>query len=168
MNSEKAIISILMLVVAVSGCTQTESREKGDKAVIDRVIDGDTVEADVRNHTVTIRLQGVDTPEVHAENTPEDWDCDLSKNHLREYGHKASKYVKENLANQTVRIIYSGKGYYGRTIGTIRFNDTTLAKELLENGLAQTYMGSNYTEKSSYLQLESEIRRKEIGVWSRC
>ena len=168
MDPEKPFHVFLILAVMVSGCVQETGEPVGDEARIERVIDGDTVEADVRNHTVTVRLQGVDTPEVHAENTPEDWDCDLSKQHLRNYGEKASSYVKSTLSNRTVKIEYRGKGYYGRTLGTIKFNGTTLSEQLLRKGLAQTYTGANYTEKSGFLQLESEVRRNEVGVWSSC
>lgn len=168
MNAGKYIWTILIMAVAVSGCGQNSNEPAGDQAVIERVIDGDTVEAKVRNHTVTVRLQGVDTPEVHAENTPEDWECNLSKQHLRDYGEKASTFVKSTLSNRTVTLEYRGKGYYGRTLGTIKYNDKTLSEQLLQKGLAQTYTGANYTEKSSFLQLESEVRRKEVGVWSGC
>jgi micrococcal nuclease len=159
---------ILALAVLISGCAQLPSEEKGDKAEITRVVDGDTVEAKVRNETVTIRFQGVDTPEVHAENTPEDWECNLSSQHLREYGKKASEFVKENYSNTKARIIYKGKGVYGRTIASLYVNGTSLEKQLLRKGLAQTYESTDFEKKSRYQQIESKIRRKEIGVWSGC
>lgn len=164
----KYSLILLALTVIASGCTQIAVEKPGDQAHITRVVDGDTVEAQVRNETVTIRLQGVDTPEVHAENTPEDWECNLSKQHLQNYGEKASEFVKENYGNKEVRIVYKGKGVYGRTIASIYMNGTSLEKQLLREGLAQTYGNAEFEKKSRYQQIESRIRRKEIGVWRGC
>lgn len=162
------IILLLAATVLVSGCAQIETSKPGDQAQITRVIDGDTFEAEVRNESLTIRLQGVDTPEVHTSNTPKDWECNLSSQHLRKYGEKASEFVKENYSGAEVRIIYKGKGSYGRTLAYIYRNGTSLSKQLLRKGLAQTYENSDFEKKSRYQQIESKIRRKRIGVWSGC
>lgn len=168
MPSSEIKTILIISAVLISGCTQIESGEPGDQAHITEVVDGDTLEAEIRNNTVTLRLQGVDTPEVHTSNNVSEWECNMTRQHLREYGEKASRFVKENYDDQEVRVVYRGEGYYGRTLASVYLNGTNLEKQLLRKGLAQTYESSSFEEKQRFLQIESKTRRKEKGVWSVC
>lgn len=168
MNSSKTVTALIAATVLIAGCTQVESEKPGDEAHITEVVDGDTLEAEIRNRTVTLRLQGVDTPEVHTSNNVSEWECSMTQQHLREHGEKASQFVKENYDDKEVRVVYRGEGYYGRTLASVYLNGTNLEKQLLRKGLAQTYESSSFEEKQRFLQIESKTRRKEKGVWSVC
>lgn len=164
----KIKLFLLAAAVLISGCAQINQDKTGDNAYVTEVVDGDTLEADIRGNSATIRLQGVDTPEVHEENNASEWECDISREHLREYGEKASKFVKDNYEDRDVRVVYHGEGVYGRTIGSIYMNETSLEKQLLRKGLAQTYEKSSFKEKDRFQQIESKTRREKKGVWSTC
>ncbi|AUR83064.1 nuclease [Vibrio phage 1.031.O._10N.261.46.F8] len=102
---------------------------------IDRVVDGDTIDAvvdlgfDVMKK-VRIRLLGVDTPEVRTRNINE-----------KIHGKAASKYVEDWVTNHSSGVFYlkseSYKGKYGRVLGRVISvdNDSThdLVEELLSN-----------------------------------
>jgi len=168
MRSEIILSTLVICTVLVAGCTQTDTAKPGDKAHVTDVVDGDTLEVDVRGNKVTVRLQGVDTPEVHMKNNASEWECNMTRDHLRDYGKKASAFVKKNYNNTDVRLVYQGKGDYGRTVASVHKNETMLGEQLLRKGLAQTYTSSSFNNKDNFLQIESKMRREKIGVWSAC
>jgi len=107
------------------------------KAIVDRVVDGDTVDLiiDVGFKITThqrIRLAKINTPETYNV-----------KKDSEEYkkGMVSKEYVLKRLAdNNNEVIIETDKltGKYGRYIGTILLDDseTSLNKELVDEGLA--------------------------------
>jgi len=107
------------------------------KAIVDRVVDGDTVDLiiDVGFKITThqrIRLAKINTPETYNV-----------KKDSEEYkkGRVSKEYVLKRLAdNNNEVIIETDKltGKYGRYIGTILLDDseTSLNKELVDEGLA--------------------------------
>ena len=97
------------------------------KAVVTRVIDGDTVELAVDlGFAITInekfRLLGVDTPEMP---TPE--------------GKSAKAAVEVKLLNKTITVRSEGKDKYGRYLATLFLNGENINRWLLEKGTAFTY-----------------------------
>ena len=93
-----------------------------------RVIDGDTIDCildlgfDV-SIKERVRLKGLDTPEIRTK--------DL---HEKELGFKAKKFVEDMFQDKgedfTIETEYR-RGKYGRTIGTITFQDDTVLNEML-------------------------------------
>jgi len=106
-----------------------------------RVIDGDTVVVDIdlgfgiemRNQT--IRLRGVDTPEVRTRD-------DIEKM----YGNIAKDYVEHMLLSQeetdgyVVLKSYSFSGKYGRTLGDFIVGGSSLASMIIEEHVGVEYI----------------------------
>lgn len=107
------------------------------KAKIIRVIDGDTMEVLVDlgmyvKMTITIRLFGIDTPEIRGEE--------------REEGLKVKDYVKSLIEGKEVLIKThkDSKGKYGRWLAEIigdfgEGNSPNLTTHLLSLGMGQEY-----------------------------
>jgi len=77
--------------------------------VID-VVDGDTLDIRYQNGTTdTVRLLGIDTPEVHTETDPSEYegipDTDAGRDWLRDWGHKASEFARTEVHDEEVRIV---------------------------------------------------------------
>jgi micrococcal nuclease len=98
------------------------------KAKLVRVVDGDTVDCildlgfDV-SIKERVRLKGLDTPEIRTK--------DL---HEKELGFKAKKFVEDMFQDKGNDVIIETeyrRGKYGRTIGTITFQDDTVLNEML-------------------------------------
>ncbi len=91
--------------VVVSGMSDTFSAFSvlsGDTSNISvsvfSVIDGDTIEIEYKNGTKdTVRLLGVDTPEVYFENTSLEFEGISNSSYLRQWGYRASNYTKKKL-----------------------------------------------------------------------
>jgi len=112
-----------------------------------RVIDGDTVVVDIdlgfgiemRNQT--IRLRGVDTPEVRTRD-------DIEKM----YGNIAKDYVEHMLLSQeetdgyVVLKSYSHSGKYGRTLGDFIVKGSSLASMIIEEHVGVEYIDTESKE----------------------
>lgn len=147
-----------------------DSSESYNTTLID-VIDGDTIDITVNGRNETVRFLGVDTPETHAENTPQEFGLEnnsINRACLRSYGEKAANFVERNLDN-TIEIRTDSeadrRGSYGRLLGYIYSGNESVNSMLLEEGLARMY-DSSFSKREEYRMLEKEAREEEIGVWS--
>ena len=132
------------------------------KAVIDRVIDGDTVDVDIQlgcNVVLAkqrVRLHGIDTPESRTRNLEEKVRGLLSKDYLRDKCPKGS----------TVILVSKERGKFGRILG-ILFNDeniqTSINDRMIEDGYAVPYTGGNKDELEA-LHKANKQKLIELGV----
>lgn len=107
------------------------------RAVVNRVIDGDTIDVTIDlgfNITSThrVRLLGVDTPEIfHPKDSAE-----------RELGLQAKAFLENAVAEKTIliRTVLDKTDKYGRILGYIWIpgEQTTINEQLLSNGFVKT------------------------------
>ena len=107
------------------------------KAKLDRVVDGDTVDAtvDLGFDTwkfIRIRLVGINTPETRTRDLEE-----------KTRGLAAKDFVMEMFKkHNNMFILHSqGVGKYGRCLGNIFFGDQNLNDLLITEGHAVAYQG---------------------------
>lgn len=140
---------------------------------VERVVDGDTLEIRYDNDsTDTVRLLGVDTPEVHAENTPDEWegvpDTEAGRDCLRAAGHDASDYVTQRLEGERVRLEMDAnegpRGYYGRLLAYVYLDSTHVNYQLVNQGYGRVY-DSNFEKRSRFYAAESEAQDQLLGAW---
>mgnify|MGYP000146113953 CR=1 FL=1 len=114
------------------------------KALILRVVDGDTMEVRVDalfgiQKLETIRLMGIDTPEIHSRSAPE-----------RIKAHEAKDWLKERVEGKQVWLrTWKEKEKFGRYLADIFFEDPaeseipleSVNNEMIELGLGKPYFG---------------------------
>ena len=111
------------------------------KAKLDRVVDGDTVDAnidlgfDISIHK-RIRLAGIDTPETRTRDKEEKTKGLASKSRLIELLKKGSFILESNEV-----------GKYGRVLGTLHIDDININETLVEEGFAVEYWGGTKKKK---------------------
>lgn len=167
----------LSLLLVLSGCVslpQSGEETPGEYEVtITRVIDGDTVEFEYANGTTdTARLVGVDTPEVHTANQPADFegvpDTEAGKDCLRDWGHRASEFVRSRVLGETVRIELDPsegpRDRYDRLLAYLYVDGDLLNHELLELGYATVYE-TDFEQRDSFDEAEASARDEGLGVW---
>lgn len=141
---------------------------------VTRVVDGDTLEIEYQNGTAdTVRLLGVDTPEVHSDVSPSEWegvpDTEPARECLRRHGEEASEYAKARLAGETVTLELDDesdrRGYYDRLLAYVVHSGETFNERLLQRGLAR-YYESTFSNARTYQTMESDARAAEHGAWS--
>lgn len=128
-----------------------------------RVIDGDTVILNIDGASTTVRLIGLDTPEVVDPKKP-----------VQCFGPEASAEAKKLLDGQTVRVETDPSqdkyDVYGRLLAYIFLPDGANFDELM---IAQGY-GREYTFKKPYFyqaefkQAQAEAKAEGRGLWSAC
>ena len=105
------------------------------KAKLDRVVDGDTVDAhidlgfDITIHK-RIRLAGIDTPESRTRDLEE-----------KARGLAAKERLKELLEDGKFVLKSKEVGKYGRVLGTLFVDDLNINNTLVEEGYAVEYWG---------------------------
>lgn len=169
------ILLILLFALIASGCTTTvnvENSQHERNSTVTDVVDGDTVDINLNGNEETVRLLGVDTPEVHVETQPGDYenipDNERGRTCLREWGEKASNFAKEKLSGQKVVFetdpMSDTRGSYGRLLGYIKVDGENFNYILVEKGLATVY-DSEFSQKERFLEAEKEAKNRMKGLW---
>lgn len=130
-------------------------------AVVERVIDGDTVTVKFEDGQIeTLRLLLIDTPEsVHPNKPPE------------MYGEEASNHAKRMLASGrkvTVEIGNPERDKYNRMLAYIWIGNVNLNKHMIERGFARVayVFPPNIKYLEEFKEAEQRAREKGIGIWS--
>lgn len=174
MNRNKTVIIFLALSTTVSGCIDSSLvAEAKDYREVLEVVDGDTVKVNTSSGNESVRLVGVDTPEISGENTPEYFDLEDNRGNVQcldKYGFKAANYTEEVIGGEVVVLKTNrreGKyGEYGRRLAYVEYKGKTLGERLLEEGMATVYP-TDFQHRNQYREIEEEARQSNQGVW-RC
>ena len=106
------------------------------------VIDGDTVNVMVDflprelGNIISIRILGIDTPEMRGKCINE-----------IEKAKEAKSYLKELIKTDQYSIVIKGRDKYFRILGDIKIKDKYVSQLMLEKGYARRYNGK---EKQSW------------------
>ena len=123
--------------------------------------------------TDTVRLLGVDTPEVtlgdvspgEYEGFPE---SQAARDHLFNWGERASSYAVDQLDGQQVRVVTDPesdrRGSFDRLLAYIFVDGTNFNRGLLENGYARVY-DSSFSLRGEFDGVESQARSNDVGLW---
>lgn len=158
------VVSALALALWQSSASdQPETTTADERAVIDWVIDGDTVDVVIAGARERVRLIGVDAPESVSRDTPEQ--C---------FGAEASEALRGVLpSGLEVRIERDAEGRdrYGRLLLYLyRVDDGLFVNEwLVGNGFADTmFFEPNTTYRSAFTELRNRARAAGVGLWGQC
>lgn len=151
-----------------SGSKQTEWT-----GTVTEVVDGDTLDIRAEDGTVhTVRLLGVDTPEVHVETDPAEWEgipeSEAGREWLSDWGQQASQWVTGQVKGESVTFRTDAeadrRGYYDRLITYVYYDGQLLNRRLLEDGFARFY-DTTFQKDGGFAETEESAREQDIGVW---
>ncbi len=114
------------------------------KAIVTRVIDGDTIDVDIQLgfdvilSKQRVRLYGIDTPESRTRDKEEKIRGLLSKDYLKDNCYVGS----------TIKLKSKEKGKFGRILGVIYKDGDSISmnQRMIEEGFAVPYTGGNKEE----------------------
>jgi micrococcal nuclease len=179
-------LALLLVVAGCSGAT-VDTPTAGDgtpraaapatpepvvTATVTRVVDGDTLEIRFENGTEdTVRLVGVDTPEVHVETQPDEFEgvpnTTAGRACLRQWGEAASDRTKR-LDSKQIGLAFDPnldrRGYYGRLLAYVVYDNASLNYGLIADGLARVYE-SDFTRRPAYEGAEATAASAGTGLW---
>ena len=133
---------------------------------LDRIIDGDTIEAVVDCQTTRIRLIGIDTPETKHPNKP-----------VEPFGPEATEHLRKLLGDGPVWLEYDptqdSTDAYGRHLAYIWTTDAEGRPDMLANyeqiaaGLAEEYTYNKpYAYQDEFREAEREAKDADAGMWA--
>jgi micrococcal nuclease len=132
-----------------------------EKAVIDRVVDGDTLVVLRDNGTEKLRLIGVNAPESYAHH---------DKTARTHRGESVSRIVNQWLNKRTVYLQFekTKTDRYGRLLAYVWLDAHTMISEVLvREGLAEERRYEPTTQFNDYFaKLEKRARQDMRGIWS--
>jgi len=125
---------------------------------VSRVTDGDTIQ--IRDGTAekTIRLVGIDAPELsHKKREPS-----------QTYAQAATKYLAGLVLNKTVEIKEYGHDRYGRTLAVVLLGGKNVNLEMVKAGYAEVYRGNPAPgfDSTPYWRAEEEARAAKRQMWT--
>ncbi len=172
------LVGCLLVLLSTAGCVDisvTSGPQLSYNGTVTHVVDGDTVDVRLANgSTERIRLLGIDTPEVHVETQPGNFqgvpDTAAGRQCLRSAGDNASAFVTQRLAGERVRLELDStadrRGDYGRLLAYLHHDGANLNYVLVERGYAGVYP-STFQERSRFEAAASAARGENRGLW-RC
>ncbi|NHN46827.1 nuclease [Halostella sp. JP-L12] len=174
----RRVLLAVVLILALAGCAGVVSddgprtTERTEVTVV-RVVDGDTVEVEYPNGTrETVRLLGVDTPEVHAENDLGEFegvpDTEAGRECLRDWGHRAGEFARAELGGESVTLVIDPesdrRGGYGRLLAYVDYDGGRFNERLVEEGYARLY-DTTFADRDRYAAAEDRARENGTGLW---
>jgi micrococcal nuclease len=145
---------------AVSSVTQPAAPEHEWYEVV-KVVDGDTFTIRMSGKNVTVRLIGLDTPEVVDPRKP-----------VQCFGREASEKAKQTLHGTLVRVeTDSSQGEldkYGRTLAYIFLADgSNFAELMIAEGYGHEYTYNiPYKYQKEFKEAERGAREEKKGLWA--
>lgn len=130
---------------------------------VSRVLDGDTIELSAGVQKQTVRLIGIDTPEVVDPRKP-----------VQCFGHEASEHTKSLLpVGSAVKLetdpAVGATDKYGRSLAYVIMTDGRNLNELLvRQGFAHeyTFHDISYRYQAAFRADEAWARDHDLGLWS--
>ena len=156
-----------LCLIALAGCDDARDDPRTEAAVrttapvrVIRVTDGDTLHVLRDGRDVTIRLIGIDTPEVA-------WYGGTAQCH----GARAGRFLRQRLDDETVRLEFDRDRLdpYGRTLAYAYHRGSMVNVLLVRRGYARvTIFEPNDRYEDPLRRAEDAARDEGAGLWSTC
>lgn len=142
--------------------TQTITSSQPGLYRVTKIDDGDTIVVQSDTSSETVRLIGLDTPEVKDPRKP-----------VQCYAAEASAKTKTLLTGQSVRLeadpIGDNRDKYHRLLRYVYLPDGTLINEtLIQQGYAFAYVIFPFTKLDQFKADELSAQKNQLGLWSHC
>jgi endonuclease YncB( thermonuclease family) len=124
---------------------------------VSRVIDGDTIIVNNADTKMSIRLVGIDAPEIsHKKHEPG-----------QPFSQQSTKYLAGLVLNKAVTVKSFGNDRYGRTLGEVFLGGKNVNLEMVKSGLAEVYRGTPVKGQNMepYWKSEADAKKAGKGMW---
>lgn len=129
--------------------------------LVTKIIDGDTLIININDKEESVRLIGVDTPEIKD-----------SQKTVQCFGNEASEKAKQLMENQKVKLeadtSQNDRDIYNRLLRYVYLEDGTLVnKKLIEEGFGFEYTYKiPYKFKTEFKEAQKMAKSKKVGLWA--
>jgi micrococcal nuclease len=168
---KRTTVSLASALIALIALIFTTTQPQVAKSLINQqpgllpvvhINDGDTIIVRTASGDETVRLLGIDTPEVKDPRKP-----------VQCFGQAASAHTHQRLDNTSVRLEPdpqdTDRDKYGRLLRYVYLPDGTLYNaELVRDGYAFAYTVFPITKLDEFRALERDAREHNRGLWAGC
>ena len=158
----KSIITLLLLAAAILGGRSVIGDAATEDGRVTRVVDGDTLKVHVAGREETVRVLGIDTPELHKPGTPV------------ECGARAAARAMERFAaGRRVELVtdpsQDERDRYGRLLAYVD-GRRDLGEAMVRSGWAEVYVFEDepFARLDRYRAAARAARSAGRGVQSAC
>ncbi len=170
-RSKRTLVTLLLALVTLLAGYISEYNSRIQHTAVElspgsyqvmSVKDGDTITVDMDGVEEEIRFIGVDTPETQDP-----------RKAVQCFGHAASTYTKELIANQPVRLeadpLSSNRDRYKRLLRYVYLPDGRLVQaEIIKAGYGFAYTSFPFTKSEDFSTYQRQAREQNLGLWATC
>jgi micrococcal nuclease len=162
------LLAAVLAIVALLVARRDQGGEEGagkpggtTQARVSRVVDGDTIVAQVGGRRERVRYIGVDTPESVKPGT-----------RVQCFAKAASAENERLVQGRTVRLEFDRelRDRYGRLLAyVVRADGVAINETLLRGGFARTIVfPPNTRHRGRFAAIERDAQNRGAGLWSAC
>ena len=137
----------------VSKTKVSKSEVTQDKYIVTDVVDGDTIKVKKGNVVDTVRIAGIDAPEVNQRYSSE------------------AKEITKSLVGREVELKNDGKqknrDKYSRLLRYVEVDNQDFGAKLVKEGYAKAYDRIKSDRLDNYKGLESQAKTNNAGLWGK-
>ncbi len=124
--------------------------------------DGDTITVDMNGNKETIRMIGVDTPEVKDPRKP-----------VQCFGKAASEFTKQLIGSSLVKLeadpLNTNRDRYNRLLRYVYLPDGRLVNaEIIKQGYGFAYTSFPFSRIDEFKSHQEQARVQNLGLWNKC
>lgn len=129
---------------------------RGHQFTIVKIFDGDTIQVKGFGLRVTIRLAGIDTPEIGRRGQKS-----------QPYSLQAKQKLAELVQKRPISLKQYGLGGYNRVLAEVFIDETNVNLEMVRSGLAEVYRGKrpDAFDAAPYFKAEHRAKQLRRGMW---
>ncbi len=151
MNYKVFLVSMAVLLVALTSCGQKDVKNQGAGMVegeVVKIVDGDTYDLQTPNRTIRVKMEGIDAPEKG----------------MRFY-KESKKYLHDLCFGRKVLFVPNGICKFNKQIGfTYLTGGLELSHEMVRSGYAWHF--KKYSSDNNIYKLEMQARIAKRGIWA--
>lgn len=135
-------------------------------ATVVRVVDGDTIDVRIGTTTQSVRMIGIDAPEI----TWPDEVNGLQQPQSACFGLQARQFLQDKLADRTVRLVgdlsQPAVDTYDRRLAYVYVDGELINKTLLARGFARELsVGDGYSKQATFRRAVARAKANDRGIW---
>ena len=121
-----------------------------------KVFDGDSILVSDMNLTLSVRLVGIDAPELGYK---------AKKG--QPFSRQSKNYLEKRINNRKIRLKLYGTDQYNRQLAEVFVDGQNINLEIIKKGLAEVYRGRKPEKLNNKIYLKSEAIAKKAkkGIW---
>jgi len=141
------IVLMLIFVLLLSSRAAEASDMPAVKQIVE-VVDGNTLKVTtIEDDTFTVKLKGVDAPELGQE-----------------FGQESLKYLQDLVADKNVLVEYSGKDRWGkRLVYVTTKNGKSVNEMMIKEGYG--WVDRFFVSNEDLMELQETAKAKNAGLW---